>query len=454
MAIITPIHPGIGLNCVTVLQDAIASASPGDTILIENSANNGESNEWILISPTSGGAPTAEIAALNITVADLIFNFQDDAYWMAGEDSFHPVYCSMIQARNIDGISFIFDNVNSGIRMRRADYLGPYDQPGNLNINGYLASEFRNCIAIFECDDFYMEGGTLQLSGGDGLIIEGSQDSGTSALQTPCHNVIVNDTIFSDNIRQGVSVISVDGLRLNRCQFNGSFGRPPQAGIDFEPWHPMASLLDIVLTDCTGDNNASSAVYINTARMIKTAGSYPRPSHPIDITIIQTRATGSTRDPWGINYLAWEGETNGGTVKFIGLHTTNLKSAGIHILWRVGSDVKLIFEDCVIDHVSDTSGEKPIEIKLYDEGVGSTVGGIFFDKLAVIDDVDRKIVNVTNDATTRPSGGRCDCISGLVLLEPDGFTPTVEQFDNTYPKLFHARLRKGLDTKNRRVSAI
>lgn len=468
MTLYQPTYPGADVDFAATLQGIIDGATFGDTIHFRNAANGG-GDVWTLVSPTSGGAPLTPIAAVEITVSGLTFLFDDDAYLLAAEDSFHPVYCSMLQATNQTDLSFIFGNAASGIRMRRADYLGPFDQPGDTNINGYVVSEFRHCLALTECDDTYIQKGGFRLSGGDGLYLGGKLDSGTSALKTPCRRTTVVDSLFDENMRQGVSCTSVDGLYMLRCGFNGSSGRAPQSGIDFEPYHPMASLKDIMLVDCYGNDDASRIYFINTGGMIATAGSYPRASHPIDITIKQSISSHTSMNTRGLDCNCNEGSPPSGTVRLVGWRVTDVPRAGILCNWHVDCGFQLIFDDCVIDSVA-TLMDFPIWIALYGEGTGSETGGIYFNRQRVIDTEDRKIVDLDHDATsgTTTSSGSSTTLVDTARTEANdywngksvtilsgacaGETRTVLDFDSatdtvTVSSAFSATIASGVSYK-------
>lgn len=114
----------------------------------------------------------------------------------------------------------------------------------------YAAAEWRHCIRLRACVDVKIEGLTLARSGGDGVYI------GAGSGGAPCRNVVIRDVICDGHHRQGISVISAEGLLIERTALINTRGTAPMAGIDFEPNHPSERLVDCVMRDCVLTNNA------------------------------------------------------------------------------------------------------------------------------------------------------------------------------------------------------
>ena len=123
------------------------------------------------------------------------------------------------------------------LRMRKADYTKP----------PYVKSEHRHALNFYGCRDILIEGLTIAESGGDGIYL--GQGSG------PCRNFVLRDVTCTGNRRQAVSVISVDGLLVERCTFKDTSGTPPAAGIDFEPNKGSQSICNVTLRDSVFENN-------------------------------------------------------------------------------------------------------------------------------------------------------------------------------------------------------
>lgn len=100
---------------------------------------------------------------------------------------------------------------------------------------------------------------TLQSSGGDGIYV------GSARLPINyCKDIVIRDCTIEDQHRQGISVISVQGLLIENCVIRDTAGTAPQAGIDFEPNAGNQWLQGIVVRNCRFENNKGGAVILFT----------------------------------------------------------------------------------------------------------------------------------------------------------------------------------------------
>ncbi|WP_432745509.1 right-handed parallel beta-helix repeat-containing protein [Methylobacter sp. G7] len=79
-------------------------------------------------------------------------------------------------------------------------------------------------IMLRSAANVVIEGVTVKNNWGDGFYISGASK-----------NVKFCSVIADSNRRQGMSIISVDGMVVKNSIFKNTGGAPPQAGIDFEP---------------------------------------------------------------------------------------------------------------------------------------------------------------------------------------------------------------------------
>ncbi len=90
----------------------------------------------------------------------------------------------------------------------------------------YPKAESRMVVNLQGCSDVSIEGLTLRDSGGDGIIV---------AWRAQSQMVLeyrIKDVLCDNNYRQGMSIISCDGLTVEHCQFNNTWGTPPLCGVD------------------------------------------------------------------------------------------------------------------------------------------------------------------------------------------------------------------------------
>lgn len=159
------------------------------------------------------------------------------------------------------------------IRMWKSDY---------TNAALYAWSEWRHAISMRSCRDMTIEGLTVASSGGDGLYL------GQDASGEPNRGIVLRDAKFLDNNRQGVSVITADGLLIENCDLSGTWGTKPAAGIDFEPNNPKQSLKGIRVRNCRIENNQGCGLDFAKWNLDAT-------SEPMEILIDSCRLLGNGR---------------------------------------------------------------------------------------------------------------------------------------------------------------
>lgn len=123
------------------------------------------------------------------------------------------------------------------LRMWRCDY---------TNAALYATAEWRHAISVYKSENVQIRGLTLAESGGDGIYICEAKD------------LRIRDVVCDGNNRQGISVISAENLLIVDTVMRNTKGAPPESGIDFEPNAPQEKLCNIVLRNCTAENNAGS----------------------------------------------------------------------------------------------------------------------------------------------------------------------------------------------------
>ena len=128
------------------------------------------------------------------------------------------------------------------VRLRREDYAKP----------PYRASQHRHAIACRGGVNVTVEGLTVVGAGGDGVYVCGDRTG------NPTRNLTVRDVTVTNSYRQGMSVISVKGLLVERVKLLGTRGTAPEAGIDFEPNFPTEFLQEIVVRDTLASGNAGN----------------------------------------------------------------------------------------------------------------------------------------------------------------------------------------------------
>jgi parallel beta-helix repeat protein len=148
----------------------------------------------------------------------------------------------------------------------------------------YTSGEWRHCLDIENASNVTVSGISCNDSGGDGVYVRASD------------NVTIEDSIFSNNRRQGSSITGqVNHLYYLRDHFTNTVGTAPQSGIDIEPNAPGDYLLDVNIDDCYTDANAGDGLMISTWLMSSA-------SQPVGVTVLHHHSTGNQRYGYvGIN---------------------------------------------------------------------------------------------------------------------------------------------------------
>ena len=97
---------------------------------------------------------------------------------------------------------------------------------------------------------------------GDGIYI-GQVDS-----KINCKTIVIKDAKLTKNRRDGISIISVDGLILENCYAGYTDGTAPFCGINFEANNPSCIMKNINVTNAKTENNLGNGIQIGTKRML------------------------------------------------------------------------------------------------------------------------------------------------------------------------------------------
>ncbi len=144
-----------------------------------------------------------------------------------------------------DSVENVSVHGNGGaLKMWKEDY---------LDRNQYEPAEWRHAISLRHAQNVLIEDLSLIESGGDGVYV------GASYLG-PCRDITLRRLVSDGNNRQGISVISADGLLIEDCVFKNTGGTMPMAGIDFEPNSPKEVLKRIVMRNCFFDSNKTDGI--------------------------------------------------------------------------------------------------------------------------------------------------------------------------------------------------
>lgn len=273
------------------------------------------------------------------------------------------------------------------ISMRKRDY-----QSG-----AYEASEWRHGISLAGCRNVLIQDVTIEQTGGDGIYLGASPSTGAN------RNVVIRRVDCNGNHRQGISVISADGLLIDDCRLRNTKGTNPQAGIDFEPNSSADLLTNCVLRRCVSEGNAGSGFQICPQQMNSQ-------SMPISITI---EHCASSANGWhAVHLCSAQEDQPRGMLRIIDFRSSRDALAGLCVQFNPYDAMKVKMERVT---VRDAALKDTFFPPIYIQGIGSETrpaGGIHFDRVTIEDNVQRPFLRV------RDPGSRD--ITGQIMLYRNG----------------------------------
>lgn len=105
---------------------------------------------------------------------------------------------------------------------------------------------------------------------GDGIFVGIYVPKGQTL--EPCSNIVLQRVVCVENRRQGLSILSVNGMRVLSSEFRDTVGTSPACGIDIEP-EAGETVENVEIADCTVTGNAGSGIeiYGKTSRVAQTS---------------------------------------------------------------------------------------------------------------------------------------------------------------------------------------
>ena len=159
---------------------------------------------------------------------------------VAKAGAFLPKGDSLMRAANVENLTIRGEGAGATLRMRKPEY---WEAP-------YEKSEWRHGLSILSSKNVKIENLRIAETGGDGIYL------GVATRGVPCRDVVIRRVDCVANNRQGISVISVDGLLIEDCVLRDTFGTAPQSGIDFEPNRDDEQISNVVMRRVLAENNA------------------------------------------------------------------------------------------------------------------------------------------------------------------------------------------------------
>ena len=145
---------------------------------------------------------------------------------------------------------------------------------GDRNSHIGTEGEFGTGIAIRSSSNITIYNPKVTYCWGDGIYI------GQADTKEVCKNIVIKDAYLYKNRRDGISIISVDGLQIDNIYAGYTDGTKPWAGINFEPNNPQCELKNIRINNPVTENNGANGIQIIPYHMIGST------NKTADITIV------------------------------------------------------------------------------------------------------------------------------------------------------------------------
>lgn len=223
------------------------------------------------------------------------------------------------------------------IRIKNAKHVHIIGNGATLQMNktAFNSGEQAHIFDISGSENVVIDGIRANDSGGDGFYIGNYE-----ASQPYCKDIVLRNCTANNNRRQGLSVISVDGLLVASCRFTNTTGTAPKSGVDIEPNNNSRQdvLKKIRFVDCVAEGNVGRGFLVTLHRM--TAA-----NERVDITFEHCRTKGNSFGS-SVNYGAEGTKAVKGEVTFIDCKAESEQYAGYSVLSSSPESIKVSFIRC------------------------------------------------------------------------------------------------------------
>ncbi|WP_409345055.1 right-handed parallel beta-helix repeat-containing protein [Paenibacillus sp. MBLB4367] len=223
------------------------------------------------------------------------------------------------------------------IRILNADNVHICGNGATLQMNkaAYNSGEQAHIFDISGSSNVLIERINANDSGGDGFYVGAFE-----ASQPYSRNIVLRECRAYNNRRQGLSVITVDGLLVENCRFERTDGTAPKSGVDIEPnnTNGLERLKNIRFVGCTAEGNVGRGFLVTLLKL--TAA-----SERVDITFENCRTKGNSFG-YSVNYGGEGAKAVKGEVAFIGCTAENEQYAGFSVLSNSPESVKTTYVRC------------------------------------------------------------------------------------------------------------
>jgi hypothetical protein len=327
----------------------------------------------------------------------------DGAEIVAKKGEFMAPSAYLMSAANAENLTLRGLGKGATLRMRKRDYAKP----------PYPKAEWRSGVVLLSCTNVTIQNLTIASTGGDGIYI----GVANGAHQPYCKDVVVRNVICEDNYRQGISVISADGLTIEDCVFRGTSGTAPAAGLDLEPNRANERLKDVMIRRCVSEDNEGWGFLLNLAKLDD-----PKET-PISIRYEECQVRGIKA--YGVGITGVLPSSPKGQIAFTNCRIDDTGKAGLYLFGKSADGARLHFEDCAFSNVANEtlgSGGRtpsinaPIILLPRRPALVPISGGIAFQNCRIVETRHRPVLLWRG----KDANSSVRDISGTILVEGPG----------------------------------
>lgn len=288
---------------------------------------------------------------------------------------------SLLAARDVQNVTI--RGYGATLRMNKQDYIAGLvlDQlKWDRYFGMYPKAEWRMTLTISGSTNVRVLGLALRDSGGDGIYIDGGK-------QRYSKDILLRDVVCDNHYRQGMSIISVDGLTVENSEFRNTWGTAPSAGVDIEPDSPEHRVRNVVFRHCAFTGNMGDGIEIFLAHLTQASG---------DVSILFDECRVSSANGSGIRVTKVGDTAPGGLIEFRNTTVEGTEGYGIKVQDKSADRGRVRFVNCTVRDAARSRAYKgawtPVWIHAFRPELTARFGGVDFVNLLVEDERDRPAV--------------------------------------------------------------
>jgi len=313
--------------------------------------------------------------------------FEKGSVVTAKRGEYHDGSDSVFTAQDISNLTI--RGPGATVRMQKEDYivgLVLIQFGWHRWFDFYPKSENRMVLTIQGCSNVTIDGLTLRDGGGDGIFV------GSGPKTHWCSNIRLKDVVCDNNYRQGISVVSCDGLTAENCKFNNTWGTPPSCGVDIEPDLPTQRAAHLVFRNCQFNDNYADGIEV-------FLGNLKRQSVPVSILFERCRVSSRRGSGMRVTKLFDGGPT--GSIEFRDCVVDGAEGYGIKVQDKSTDAARVKFVRCAIRNAAQDRKFldvwAPVALRVREPEKVKHFGGIEFIDCRVEDRRDRPAVASSGD---------------------------------------------------------